>query len=136
MVRGIETLINPQVGVVLLNTPHNPTGYALTPEQVARINRAVEPYDCVLAMDMVYALNALDPQAMRTLGGLDPEAYNLHRQLFEKIWPARLPPGLRHLYECRADRGPAHDQGSRIGLHQQRQIAACRPSAAASHGPG
>ena len=42
MVRGIETLINPQVGVVLLlNTPHNPTGYALTPEQVARINRAV-----------------------------------------------------------------------------------------------
>ena len=59
--------------MVLLNTPHNPTGYALTPEQVARINRAVEPYDCVLAMDMVYALNALDPQAMRTLGGLDPE---------------------------------------------------------------
>ena len=73
MVRGIETLINPQVGVVLLNTPHNPTGYALTPEQVARINRAVEPYDCVLAMDMVYALNALDPQAMCALGGLDPE---------------------------------------------------------------
>jgi len=58
---------------VLLNTPHNPTGYALTPEQVARINRAVEPYDCVLAMDMVYALNALDPQAMCALGGLDPE---------------------------------------------------------------
>ena len=27
----------------------------------------------MLAMDMVYALNALDPQAMRTLGGLDPE---------------------------------------------------------------
>src|SRR5437763_12474586 len=73
MVRGIETLINSQVGVVLLNTPHNPTGYALTPEQVARINRAVEPYDCVLAMDMVYALNALDPQAIRTLGGLAPE---------------------------------------------------------------
>ena len=73
MVRGIETLLNPQIGVVLLNTPHNPTGYALTSEQVARINRAVEPYDCVLAMDMVYALNALDPQAVRTLGGLDPE---------------------------------------------------------------
>jgi len=40
---------------------------------VARINRAVAPYDCVLAMDMVYALNALDPQAIHTLGGLDPE---------------------------------------------------------------
>lgn len=73
MVQGIETLINSQVGVVLLNTPHNPTGYALTPEQVARLNRAVAPYDCVLAMDMVYALNALDPQAIRTLGSLDPE---------------------------------------------------------------
>lgn len=73
LVQGIETLINPQVGVVLLNTPHNPTGYALTPEQVARINYAVAPYDCVLAMDMVYALNALDAQAIRTLGGLDPE---------------------------------------------------------------
>ena len=73
MVQGIETFVNPQVGVVLLNTPHNPTGYALTPEHVARINRAVAPYDCVLAMDMVYAMNALDPQAIRTLGGLDPE---------------------------------------------------------------
>src|SRR5437870_8791089 len=73
MVRGIETLINSQVGVVLLNTPHNPTGYAMTPEQVERINRAVAPYDCVLAMDMVYARNALDPHAIRTLAGLDPD---------------------------------------------------------------
>ncbi len=72
MVQGIETLINPQVGVVLLNTPHNPIGYSLTPEQVDRINRAVEPYDCVLAIDMVYALNALDTRAIRTLGSFDP----------------------------------------------------------------
>jgi aspartate/methionine/tyrosine aminotransferase len=73
LVQGIERLINPQIGVVLINTPHNPTGYALTPEQVARINRAVAPYDCVLAVDMVYALNALEPHAIQTLGGLDPE---------------------------------------------------------------
>jgi aspartate/methionine/tyrosine aminotransferase len=72
MVQGIETLINPQVGVVLINTPHNPTGYALTPEQVERINRAVAPYDCILAIDMVYAFNALEPQAIRVLGGFDP----------------------------------------------------------------
>ena len=83
MVRGIETLINPQVGMVLLNIPHNPTGYALTPEQVARLNRAVAPYDCVLAMDMVYALNALDPQAIHTLGGLDPER-TIHIDSFSK----------------------------------------------------
>jgi arginine:pyruvate transaminase len=73
MVQGIEALINPQIGVVLINTPHNPTGYALTPEQVARINRAVAPYDCILAVDMVYALNALEPQVIQTLGSLDPE---------------------------------------------------------------
>ncbi len=72
MVQGIETFINPQIGVVLINTPHNPTGYALTPEQVARINQAVEPCDCVLAVDMVYACNALEPQAIQALGGLDP----------------------------------------------------------------
>ena len=73
LVSNIEALVNPQVGVVLINAPHNPTGYVLSAEQVARINRAVAPYDCVLAVDMVYALHALEPQAIRALGGLDPE---------------------------------------------------------------
>lgn len=73
MVQGIETLINPHVGVVLINTPHNPTGYALDTAQVERINRAVAPYDCVIAVDMVYALHALEPGAIRALGHLDPE---------------------------------------------------------------
>lgn len=73
MVQGIETLINPQIGVVLLNTPHNPTGYSLTPEQVSRINQALAPYDCILVIDMVYAMNALDATAIKTLGGFDPE---------------------------------------------------------------
>jgi arginine:pyruvate transaminase len=73
VVQGIETFINPQIGVVLLNTPHNPTGYALTPAQVTRINQALAPYDCILVVDMVYAMNALDPTAIQTLGGLDPE---------------------------------------------------------------
>jgi aspartate/methionine/tyrosine aminotransferase len=91
LVQGIETLINPQIGVVLINTPHNPTGYALTPEHVTRINRAVAPYDCVLAVDMVYALNALDPQAIRTLGGLDPER-TIYIDSFSKKFGL---PGLR-----------------------------------------
>jgi valine--pyruvate aminotransferase len=73
MVQGIENLINPQIGVVLLNTPHNPTGYSLTPDQVTRINQALAPYDCILVVDMVYAMNALDTNAIRTLGGFDPE---------------------------------------------------------------
>jgi valine--pyruvate aminotransferase len=91
LVHGIETLLNPQIGVVLINAPHNPTGYALTPEHVARINRAVEPYDCILAVDMVYAMNALDPQAIRTLGGLDPER-TIYIDSFSKKFGL---PGLR-----------------------------------------
>lgn len=73
LVQGIETLITPQIGVVLINTPHNPTGYALTPAHVTRIQRAVEPYDCILAVDMVYAMNALEPTTIQTLGSLPPE---------------------------------------------------------------
>lgn len=91
VVQGVETLLNPQVGVVLLNTPHNPTGYALTPAHVARINRAVEPYDCVLAVDMVYALNALDSEAVRALGGLAPER-TIYIDSFSKKFGL---PGLR-----------------------------------------
>jgi aspartate/methionine/tyrosine aminotransferase len=90
-VQGIETLINPQVGVVLINTPHNPTGYALTPEQVERINRAVAPYDCILAIDMVYAFNALEPQAIQALGGLDA-ARTIYIDSFSKKFGL---PGLR-----------------------------------------
>ena len=73
MVSSIETLVNPQVGVVMINVPHNPTGYVLSAEQVARINHAVAPYDCVLAVDMVYGLHALEPQAIKALGGLDSD---------------------------------------------------------------
>jgi aspartate/methionine/tyrosine aminotransferase len=91
MVQGIETYINPRIGVILINTPHNPTGYALTPAHVARINRAVAPYDCVLAVDMVYALNALEPQAVQTLGGLDP-ARTIYIDSFSKKFGL---PGLR-----------------------------------------
>ena len=73
LVSNIEKLVNPQVGVVMINVPHNPTGYVLSAEQVARINHAVAPYDCVLAVDMVYALHALEPQAIQALGGLDAD---------------------------------------------------------------
>lgn len=91
VVAGIETLINPHIGVVLLNTPHNPTGYALTPAHIDRINQAVAPYDCVLAVDMVYALHTLDPQAMHALGRLDP-ARTIYMDSFSKKFGL---PGLR-----------------------------------------
>ncbi len=73
LVEGIETYVNPQIGVVLINTPNNPSGFALNRDHVERINRAVAPYNCVLAVDMVYALTANDPQAVRALAAFDPE---------------------------------------------------------------
>ena len=73
LVEGIETCINPQIGVILINTPNNPLGFALNRDHVERINRAVAPYNCVLAVDMVYALAANDPQAIRALSAFDPE---------------------------------------------------------------
>lgn len=77
LVDGIETYltpqIGPQIGVILINTPNNPTGFALNREHVDRINRAVAPYNCILAVDMVYALSANNPQAVRALAAFDPE---------------------------------------------------------------
>jgi len=73
LVEGIETYVNPQIGVILINTPNNPLGFALHRDHVERINRAVAPYNCVLAIDMVYALAANDPQAIRALAAFDPE---------------------------------------------------------------
>ncbi len=49
------------------------------------------PYDCVLAVDMVYALNALEPEAIQTLGGLDPER-TIYIDSFSKKFGL---PGLR-----------------------------------------
>ena len=48
--RGVETYCNPSVGVILVNVPHNPMGYALNAEQVARVNRVAEVYDCAIVV--------------------------------------------------------------------------------------
>ncbi len=73
LVEGIETYVNPQIGVIVINTPNNPLGFALNRAHVERINRAVAPYNCVLAVDMVYALAANNPQAIGALAAFDPE---------------------------------------------------------------
>jgi len=73
LARGVETYCNPAVGMILLNLPHNPMGYALTAEQVARINRVARAYDCALVVDLVYAAFAPDAAVGAALAGLDPE---------------------------------------------------------------
>ncbi|MCZ6843303.1 MAG: pyridoxal phosphate-dependent aminotransferase, partial [SAR324 cluster bacterium] len=71
--RGVETYCNDAVGVILINVPHNPMGYGLTAQQVARIDLVAATYDCVLLVDMVYAPYADGPAVGRALGGFDPE---------------------------------------------------------------
>ena len=43
--RGVETYCNPAVGMILVNVPHNPMGYALTAEQAARISRVAATFE-------------------------------------------------------------------------------------------
>jgi valine--pyruvate aminotransferase len=71
--RGVETYCNPAVGLILVNVPHNPMGYGLSEEQVARINRVAATYDCAILVDMVYAHYAEDGGVGRALAGFDPE---------------------------------------------------------------
>jgi valine--pyruvate aminotransferase len=87
---GVERCCNPSVGLILINVPHNPMGYVLTPEQVARINRVARAYDCAILVDMVYASYG-DPAAGRALAGLDPER-TVFADSFSKTYGL---PGLR-----------------------------------------
>jgi len=70
--RGVEQYCNPAVGVILLNVPNNPMGYALTREQVARINRVAELHDCAVVVDGVYANYADSAEIGHALAGFDP----------------------------------------------------------------
>ena len=71
--RGVETYCNDAVGVIVVNVPHNPMGYGLSAEQVGRINRMAQTYDCAILVDIVYAPYAEDPEVGRALSGFDPE---------------------------------------------------------------
>ncbi|HKI98306.1 MAG TPA: pyridoxal phosphate-dependent aminotransferase [bacterium] len=70
--RGVEQYCNPAVSVILINVPHNPMGYAFTTEQVARINRVAEVYDCAVLIDSVYANYPETGEVGRALAGFDP----------------------------------------------------------------
>jgi valine--pyruvate aminotransferase len=70
--RGVELHCNPAVGMILINVPNNPMGYAFTPEQVARINRMAVLYDCAIVLDAVYGSYPESAEVGRALAGFDP----------------------------------------------------------------
>jgi methionine aminotransferase len=49
-----EAALSPRTRLVIINTPHNPTGSILTREDLDRLAAAVAPYDCYVASDEVY----------------------------------------------------------------------------------
>ena len=71
--RGVETYCNPAVGLIIINVPNNPMGYALSAGQVARIGRVAEVNDCAILVDGVYASYADDPRVGRALAGFDAQ---------------------------------------------------------------
>lgn len=71
--RGVETYCNPAVGMILVNVPHNPMGYALTAQQAERISRVAAVYNCAIVVDAVYGDYAADPAVGHALARLDPE---------------------------------------------------------------
>jgi methionine aminotransferase len=46
--------LNERTRLVIVNTPHNPTGTLLGPEDFAALARAVAPFDCYIVSDEVY----------------------------------------------------------------------------------
>lgn len=71
--RGVEMYCNPGVGVIVVNVPHNPMGYALSAEQVARIDRVAAAHDCAILVDAVYGPYPEDARVGQALAGFDPE---------------------------------------------------------------
>jgi aspartate/methionine/tyrosine aminotransferase len=50
----LQDFIQPNTKVVVINTPHNPTGYHMSPEVLHEINRIVCDNDLILFSDEVY----------------------------------------------------------------------------------
>ena len=50
----LETAVGPRTRLVIINSPHNPTGSLLSAEDLDRLARLLERYDCYVLSDEVY----------------------------------------------------------------------------------
>lgn len=57
----LKLLLRPNTRAVIVNTPHNPTGYLMSPETFAAINRIVQESGVLLFCDEVYRELEHDP---------------------------------------------------------------------------
>jgi N-succinyldiaminopimelate aminotransferase len=51
---ALEAAVSPRTRLILLNTPHNPTGTVLTPEELAAVADVARRHDLVVVTDEVY----------------------------------------------------------------------------------
>lgn len=59
-ISALESAITPKTKILVLNSPHNPTGGILTPEDIAGIADVVRRRDIVVVSDEIYSRHAYD----------------------------------------------------------------------------
>ncbi len=57
----LRGLIRPNTKIIIVNTPHNPTGYLMSGGDFAALNRFVQEHDLLLFFDEVYRESEYDP---------------------------------------------------------------------------
>jgi N-succinyldiaminopimelate aminotransferase len=66
----LRALITPRTRLLLLNSPHNPTGMVLNPDELAAIARLAVEHDLLVVTDEVYEHLVFAPAAHRPLASL------------------------------------------------------------------
>ncbi len=59
-ISALEAAITPKTKILVLNSPHNPTGGILTPEDIGSIAEIVRKHDIMVISDEIYSRHAYD----------------------------------------------------------------------------
>jgi aspartate aminotransferase len=59
-ISALEAAITPKTKILVLNSPHNPTGGILTPEDIAAIAAVMRKHDILVMSDEIYSRHAYD----------------------------------------------------------------------------
>ncbi len=75
---ALKQSLRPNTKAVILNSPHNPTGYLMKPQEIREVARVVENHGAILFVDEVYKGLEYDPGSALTSGcDLAPSAVTL-----------------------------------------------------------
>lgn len=75
---ALPSLIRPNTRVLVLNTPHNPTGYLMTRADYLRVNEIAQAHNLILFSDEVYRESEYDEAArLPSACDINPQAVSL-----------------------------------------------------------